>query len=50
MAKKAHKQQPSALDGSGGSLRLDACELHQFVFFGQPGVLFIDRNKSVNGW
>jgi 3-hydroxyisobutyrate dehydrogenase len=34
----------------GGSLRLDACELHQFVFLGQPGVLFIDRNKSVNGW
>jgi len=32
------------------SLRLDACELHQFVFLGQPGVLFIDRNKSVNGW
>jgi hypothetical protein len=34
----------------GGSLRLDACELHQFLFLGQPGVLFIDRNKSVNGW
>jgi hypothetical protein len=33
-----------------GSLRLDACELHQFMFLGQPGVLFIDRNKSVNGW
>jgi hypothetical protein len=20
------------------------------VFLGQPGVLFVDRNKSVNGW